>query len=199
METLWPGRLPADPAAALQTQVSRLRGFLREMDPSADVVLEPGGYRVIGDGVEVDAWTFVALVEEARGASSAGAALASLDRALELWRGPAFEGLEAAGALDAAAARLREVRSSAEERKVECLLALGRVAEAREACEPLVVGDPLRERPRALYWSKSCPASRAMRDAFCNTCVESIINLSFCGGWSDKYSRLNRIQRHHSR
>lgn len=150
IDCLWPGDLPDDPAAALHTQVSRLRGFLRRADPAAEIEREAGGYALRDEAESVDAHRFRTLAEAARSAPSAEAALELLDEALALWRGRPFEGLESVDAFEGEGARLVEIRAAAEEHRVERLLALGRVVEARLACEPLVAGDPLREKPRAL-------------------------------------------------
>jgi DNA-binding SARP family transcriptional activator/pimeloyl-ACP methyl ester carboxylesterase len=150
IDALWPRELPSDPAAALQTRISRLRGFLRGHVPGADVVREAGGYRLSAEPSEVDAGLLEARVAEARIAPTAEAALELLGDALELAEGRPYEELDEAPLVEADRRRLEELLTSARERRVECLLALGRVSEARESAEPLVAADPLREKPRAL-------------------------------------------------
>jgi DNA-binding SARP family transcriptional activator/pimeloyl-ACP methyl ester carboxylesterase len=151
IDCLWPGRLPDDPSAALQTQVSRLRTFLRDADPAADIEREPYGYRLVGAGVGTDASRFEDLIEGGRSAASPLEGLASFDRALALWDGRPYAEFAGVEPFEAEAARLEEVRLRAEERRAEILLSVGRYDEAREASEALVARDPFREGPRALY------------------------------------------------
>ncbi|MGH8975009.1 MAG: BTAD domain-containing putative transcriptional regulator, partial [Acidimicrobiia bacterium] len=87
-EALWPGRMPADPAANLKVLVSRARAGLG--DPAL-VVTGPGGYSfAAGDACQVDAEEF--LEAAARGQrhlrdGDATSALRLLTAALERWAG----------------------------------------------------------------------------------------------------------------
>nr|BFE62295.1 hypothetical protein GCM10020063_068210 [Dactylosporangium thailandense] len=101
---------------------------------------------------QVDARRFEAGLTDARAALAGGdpdGALAAAEAALRLWRGPAL--LDVAGELFAQAeiARLTELRRVAEDLRVECLLALGRTAEAVARSAEVVAAEPLRERGRA--------------------------------------------------
>jgi predicted ATPase len=73
-----------------------------------------------------------------------------LEDALALWRGEPYEEFADLALFLGEIARLGQVHEEARERRVECLLSLGRAAEALAACEPLVQSYPMRERPRAL-------------------------------------------------
>lgn len=151
IELLWRDGLPEDPAAALQTQVSRLRKVLRQAGVDSDQpARESHGYRLEPGPDEVDAARFEALVAEASGAPTPEDALGRIDQALRLWRGEPFE--EFAGEMEflGEVTRLKELRTGALVRRAELLLALGRTDEALLATEPLVREDPLREQPRAL-------------------------------------------------
>ena len=99
----------------------------------------------------LDAAEFEELLETARahrGSSRHEEALASLDAALALWRGPALAGLDDG---DAATERerLEDLRVAALEDRAESTLALGRTLDLPEL-EPLVAEHPLRERLRGL-------------------------------------------------
>src|SRR5579859_5394868 len=79
VELLWGDALPADPAAALQSQMSRLR---RRLGPAAAIATVPGGYRFANPGI-VDVVRFRRLLERAR----RGADGVAVEEALALWRG----------------------------------------------------------------------------------------------------------------
>lgn len=150
IDVLWPHEPPASPASALQVHISRLRAFLGEVGSRDAIVTEPYGYRLALEPEDVDARRFEALVADARRESDPKSALAALDEAASLWAGdPLEEFVDNPGVLGEVA-RLKELRVAALERRVECLLALGRTDEALVECESLVSRDPLRERPCAL-------------------------------------------------
>jgi DNA-binding SARP family transcriptional activator/pimeloyl-ACP methyl ester carboxylesterase len=161
---LWGDRLPADPTAALRTQVSRLRAFLQEACGGVDPLQsEPYGYRFESGRVELDAARFERLLQESRTRGSgahAAAELGVLTEALALWRGDPFEEFAGISALLGPARSLLELRIGARERRVECLLALGRIPEALAEAEALSHEDPLRERPRALLMQALYQAGR---------------------------------------
>ena len=54
VEELWGEALPADPGAALRTQVSRLRRRL----PANALITEPGGYRLVVAPVDLERAVF---------------------------------------------------------------------------------------------------------------------------------------------
>ena len=84
-DALWGDELPADPPAALFNQVSRLRRVL-----GAALRTEPGGYRLDVAADDVDAHAFERLLAAGRAAADAVEAVALLERAVTLWRGPAY-------------------------------------------------------------------------------------------------------------
>ncbi len=162
VQTLWGDQPPNDPAAALRTQISRLRAMLA--DGAADhhpLRSEPHGYRLAVDVQDVDAGRFDALQRAARDTASASRSLALLDEGLALWRGEPFEECTDLPPFLGEIVRLKELRTGAAEQRIECLLALGRTSEALAAAEVLVHADPLRERPRALCMEALHRAGRA--------------------------------------
>ena len=82
-ELLWPDRLPADQASALQTHVFRLRRVL----PEGAIETVGAGYRLAAAADDIDADRFAELVTDAiaEGSSDPRRALALLDEALSLW------------------------------------------------------------------------------------------------------------------
>jgi predicted ATPase/DNA-binding SARP family transcriptional activator len=148
-ESLWPDALPADPAAALQSQVSRLR---RQLGPaSAWIETVSAGYRLACPQDRLDATRFERLLTEARQLKDEPAVvLERLDRALALWRGRAYQELGDRPAIAPEATRLDELRADAAELRADTLLKLGRPAEAASAMQFLVPDHPFRERPVAV-------------------------------------------------
>ncbi|MEU3627382.1 AfsR family transcriptional regulator [Amycolatopsis coloradensis] len=141
---------PEGVANALQSQVSRLRGALKDLAP---VEFSPAGYRLAADPDDVDVHRFERLAAEGRRTLSAGdAAKASelLRDALDLWRGPAFADITDAPFRDPQVTRLTELKTSAIEDRVEAELRLGRHEDVLTELREVIDGQPLRERPRAL-------------------------------------------------
>ena len=143
LDAVWGDRPPASAAHALQVYVSELR------KAGVAVEREGAGYRLRPE--PLDAAEFEDQLENARahrGSSRHEDALASLDAALALWRGPALAGLDDG---DAATERerLEDLRVAALEDRAESVLALGRTLDLTEL-EPLVAEHPLRERLRGL-------------------------------------------------
>jgi DNA-binding SARP family transcriptional activator/pimeloyl-ACP methyl ester carboxylesterase len=148
-EALFADRPPANPAAALQSQVSRLRRVLGDTLVSA-----PRGYAVRFAPDQLDAARFELLLRRARTAPQEAADL--LTDALGLWRGPAYAEFAELETVRLEAIRLDELRLTATEELAEALLARGRGAEVVPLLEPFVAANPLRERAhaallRALY------------------------------------------------
>jgi predicted ATPase/class 3 adenylate cyclase/DNA-binding SARP family transcriptional activator len=149
VEALWGDALPADPAATLQSQVSRLR---RALGSAAGWVETVGvGYRLVDGPGRVDAARFGELVAQARAQGDRPEeALRAVEAALDLWRGRAYLEVADHAGLRVAAADLEELRADAEELRGELLLVLDRAAEAARAMAALALTQPFRERPVAL-------------------------------------------------
>lgn len=169
VDALWGDRPPADPSAALHTQVARLRALLRAGgDGAQPIEREPYGYRLAAGPNDIDTTRFAALIATAGESPTPDDALACIDEALALWRGDPYEEFVAGRAFLAEIARLQELRTGALERRTELLLALGRTADALTTIEPVVLAAPLRERPVALAMEALYRAGRQSEalDAF---------------------------------
>jgi DNA-binding SARP family transcriptional activator/pimeloyl-ACP methyl ester carboxylesterase len=161
VEAIWGARPPADPHAALHTQVSRLRALLRSAGRNPEgIAREPHGYRLAALGDEIDAARFGALIAAARASPTPEEALTLIDEALALWRGEPYEEFSGDSMFLGEISRLGELRTTALERRAELLLALGRTDDALVALEPLVQEAPLRERPVALHMEALYRAGR---------------------------------------
>jgi predicted ATPase/DNA-binding SARP family transcriptional activator len=147
IDELWGADLPADPRAALRTQVARLR---RALGPAGrDLATLEGGYRLTVPRGGLDVCRFEdALAEAAR--ADGEPALRLLDEAVGLCRGPALGELADRPFALATAARLEELRVAAAERQAELLLSLGRPEEAVAALGALLAEHPEREQARGL-------------------------------------------------
>ncbi|WP_328425545.1 AAA family ATPase [Micromonospora sp. NBC_00389] len=151
VEDLW--EVPPEGAVgAIRTFVADLRRALEPDRPPRQpprlLVTEPPGYVLRAAPEAVDAERFEAAVGEAGPLLAAGRpalALADLDEALGLWRGPAYA--DCAGEVWAVAEinRLDELRLLAVERRAEALLALGRPDEAAADLPAHLASHPLRE------------------------------------------------------
>ena len=144
IEGVWGERPPASAAHALQVYVSELRKAGLEIERNGE------GYRLRSDWL--DAAEFERLLETAtahRGSGRHEQALALLDEAIALWRGPALVGLEDGAVAETERDRLEELRVAALEDRAESALALGRIPDLAEL-ERLATEHPLRERLRGL-------------------------------------------------
>jgi predicted ATPase/DNA-binding SARP family transcriptional activator len=148
-EALWSEALPADPRAAVQSHVSRLRKRLG--GAGAWIETTTTGYRLVDSPGRLDRAHFEQSFGYARDLGGPPTAvLDQLDEALRLWRGRAFQGLADHAAIGPEAMRLDELRTEAVELRAESLLALGRVTEAGVTMRELTADHPFRERPVAI-------------------------------------------------
>lgn len=155
VEDLWPDDDPVAAAGKLHVQIARLRRLLEPERapgaPSAALVTEAGGYRLLLPAGGLDAARFERLLEAGRTALAGGRAddaHGALTQALALWRGPALA--DVAGSFAAnEASRLGESRLRAIEALADAALAMGRHAEVVVDLEGLVAEHPLREAARA--------------------------------------------------
>lgn len=152
VDDLW-DEPPAGAVGAVQTFVGALRRALEPgrppRTPARLLVTDGPGYALRAAPDAVDAWRFEAAVEGAPALPPARA-VAQLEQALALWRGPAYAeagGTGAGGAEWARAdrARLAELRLQAVERRAEALLALGRAARAVPDLRAHLADHPWRE------------------------------------------------------
>jgi DNA-binding SARP family transcriptional activator/pimeloyl-ACP methyl ester carboxylesterase len=155
-DLLWGDHQPDNPAAALHSQVARLRQALRagltlreaSLRDGRGLLTRPPGYLLAVEPGEVDAGRFERLVADADAAPPAAAAR-RLGEALALWRGPAYAGLADREVAQLEAIRLEEARLVAQERHGAALLDSGRAADAVPVMEAFVAEHPLREQARA--------------------------------------------------
>src|SRR5215831_2958001 len=93
VDRVWGDQPPQRARETLYNYLSRLR---RALSPVSDVDLarRSGGYVLTVDQMAVDLHRFNRLVAEARAAEDEEQALAVLERALGLWRGEAFTGID---------------------------------------------------------------------------------------------------------
>ena len=157
IDELWGADLPADPRAALRTQVARLR---RALGPAGrDLATLEGGYRLTVPRSGLDFCRFEdALAEAAR--ANGEPALRLLDEAVALCRGPALGEFADRPFALATAARLEELRVAAAERQAGLRLSLGRVEEAVAALRALLAEHPEREQARGLLMQALYRAGR---------------------------------------
>ncbi|WP_460405939.1 BTAD domain-containing putative transcriptional regulator, partial [Actinophytocola sediminis] len=144
IDDLWGAALPANPADALQTVVSRLRRAIG----AGLVVRRPPGYLLDVPPDAVDSGRFAGLADRARRVADPAEQAALLAEALGLWRGDAFAGFPFAGA---EATALAERRLVAWEDHAQARLRLGEHAALAGELRALVDQYPLRERLRAAH------------------------------------------------
>ncbi|MEU5720800.1 BTAD domain-containing putative transcriptional regulator [Micromonospora sp. NPDC047738] len=159
VELLWAGSPPSGAQATLRSHVSHLRRALAAPDDPVVVTVGSGAggaYRLDVPHDAVDAHRFERWCAEGRRLLSAGdndlteRAAAVLERALGLWRGPAFADVADRSFVLPRVAQLDAVRRDARRGYAEALTALGRHAEAIPQLSGAVVDDPYDEGVRRL-------------------------------------------------
>jgi DNA-binding SARP family transcriptional activator len=129
--------------SGLRTAVTRLRRAVGDETVSRN----PGGYRLTA---VVDADVFCEDLSAVAGDSDAETRLRSLERAVALWRGPAFEEFAHEEWAAGAAARLDEMWAAAIEDHAEALVEAHRWSHAVAELTDHIALHPLRDRPRGL-------------------------------------------------
>ncbi|MEV4624939.1 BTAD domain-containing putative transcriptional regulator [Micromonospora sp. NPDC049523] len=145
---LWGDRPPRSARANIHQYVHRLRLALGPERISR----HPAGYALSVTDEELDAARFHALAARAKvdlDAARTEEANLSLRSALDLWRGPAFDGFLDCELVAVEATRLEQQRWSVHERWTETELALGRHREMVDVLAELVDAQPYRELLRA--------------------------------------------------
>ncbi|XVV15410.1 BTAD domain-containing putative transcriptional regulator [Actinoplanes sp. CA-131856] len=143
IDRVWGGDAPQRAAGALYSYLSRLRTALA--DSGVGIERRPGGYALTADPEAVDLHRFRRLVTLARSAESDRSAAEQITRALDLWRGEPFAGLDTPW-LSSTRELLLGERFAAELDHNDVLLRLGRHGELLPALSAAVAGHPLDER-----------------------------------------------------
>ncbi|WP_168801415.1 AfsR/SARP family transcriptional regulator [Glycomyces buryatensis] len=108
--SLWPETPPPSANATLQVHIHRIRRALHDAER---IERGPGGYKIALDAEELDVLRFDELYERARrqrASSELEAAIGSLERGLELWRGEPYADIEPMGLIATEVNRLTEQR-----------------------------------------------------------------------------------------
>ena len=149
IDELWGEHPPSTAVHTVQVFVSRLRGAL---GPAGERLLtRPPGYVLELGADELDAARCERLYDSGRStlrAGDASVAVALLQIAQALWRGPPLADFTYEPFAQAAIARLEELRLSCREEIIEAELALGRHQQLVPELEAFVRERPLRERAR---------------------------------------------------
>ncbi|MEU8819078.1 BTAD domain-containing putative transcriptional regulator [Actinoplanes sp. NPDC048796] len=143
IDRVWGAEAPQRAAGALYSYLSRLRTALA--DAGVGIERRPGGYALTADPEAVDLHRFRRLVALARGAESDRSAAEQITKALELWRGEPFAGLDTPW-LSATRELLLGERFAAELDHHDVLLRLGRHGELLPSLTAAVAEHPLDER-----------------------------------------------------
>jgi DNA-binding SARP family transcriptional activator len=150
IDHLWGETPPSSGATALQVRVSQLRKALG--DGGSLIITRPPGYLIQIERDQLDLSRFEHLLEAADRDHADGnpaAATAKLQEALALWRGAPLADFTYEPFAQAAIARLGELQLTAQEKRIETALALGRHSDVVADLRTLVIEHPLRERLRA--------------------------------------------------
>jgi DNA-binding SARP family transcriptional activator len=145
IDELWGDAPPATARKSVQVRVAGLRRALRD-----EVLITRGdAYLIRLRPNQLDLHRFEQLLSQASDTSGEPtAAVAKLDEALALWRGPALADFTYESFAQSAIARLEELRVHALELRVEAKLELGLHARVIAELEDLVAAHPFRERLR---------------------------------------------------
>ena len=148
IDALWGKRPPSTASKAVQGYVSHLRRALGD----GVLITQSPGYVLRVDVGSIDAERFEQLAAEGHRAledADPGGALANLDAALALWRGPALADFTFNDFAQSEIQLLTERRLEMQEDRIEALLELGRHGGLVAELEALVAAHPGRERLRA--------------------------------------------------
>nr|WP_191910324.1 BTAD domain-containing putative transcriptional regulator [Microbispora cellulosiformans] len=147
---LWRNQPPPGAAGSIQTYVSHLRRALEPQrtirTPARLLVTVPPGYALRAE--HVDAWRFEELVRQGSRRlldGDATAAVAALEEALALWKGPAYQEFASADWALNEIARLDEVRATAVEQRASAVMALGTPGSVIADLRAHLAEHPLRE------------------------------------------------------
>jgi DNA-binding SARP family transcriptional activator/tetratricopeptide (TPR) repeat protein len=146
IDTVWEGEPPRSAVNLVQKYVGDVRRAFGDSGPQLRSI--GTGYRLDLPAAQLDSAVFCDLLSQTGAGQLADTEL-RLRRALALWRGPAFEGIDAEP-IRTERARLTELRHTAREDLVEIVLAGGDHDAAAAELAMLTAAEPLRERLREL-------------------------------------------------
>ncbi|WP_148574977.1 ATP-binding protein [Nocardioides caldifontis] len=163
-DALWPTDLPESARQALHSHVFRLRSQLGAA--AGRLETGPAGYRLALGREELDLAEARGLLATGRGlaGSDPEGALAALERAHALWRGPALADLLEVPPLQAAAEACAELHREVTDALVESGLAAGRGQQVLEVATASVAEDGLRE-PAVLLLVRALAATGRAAEA----------------------------------
>lgn len=173
MEAIYDDEPPATSRAQVQICISGLRRLFEAHGDPNMIVTKPQGYALRAAPDKIDVRVFESLLVKARkrrNVRDLDEAIQHYREALNLWRGPALDGIESR-LLQAVAGQLTEQRITANEDCIELELELGRHHELVGELTGLVSVHPLRERfiaqlMTALYRSgRQAESLQVYRDA----------------------------------
>jgi DNA-binding SARP family transcriptional activator len=152
VDLIWDERPPSSAPALVHQYVSQVRRGFARAGARAVLATRAPGYQLHLRADQLDLEVFAQLVRAAGKAEQAGdpaGGARAYRQALDLWRGPAFGGVDTRFARNHAAG-LDAERLTAEEGLARCLLGLGLVTEAITRLTALTAAHPLREESRGL-------------------------------------------------
>ncbi|MCX5115890.1 tetratricopeptide repeat protein [Micromonospora sp. NBC_00362] len=144
IDRVWGESPPQRARDTLYGYLYRLRRNLADV-PDAAITRRSGGYLLAVDEMAVDLHRFRHLRDEARAERSEDDRLALFDKALGLWRGDPFSGLDAFW-LDTVRTDLEQEKLTAELERIDAALRVGHHDEILADLSRLVPGQPLNER-----------------------------------------------------
>ena len=147
VDAVFAGDPPPRADATLRTYVTRLRRVLAPGDPDA-LVHDLGGYRLRVRDDDLDVARFERQAQQGRRELEYGdapAAIATLRRALDCWRGPVYEEFADELWVQAEARRLDEARLAAQEHLIDAEMLCGRSSDMVAVLRRLLADDPFRE------------------------------------------------------
>ena len=159
IDAVWGERAPDTAVNTLQVHVSALR---RALAPTGTTIERlDGGYRLTLAAEHVDLHLFEAMAAEGRAALRSGRherANEVLARAVDVWRGRPFDGIDAAPFVESARPMLEAAFASAAVEYAEGLMSVRRFDDSVVAAERLVARSPYDERAwaaliTAQYWA----------------------------------------------
>lgn len=167
LDAVWGDEASTGSIGTLESHIWRLRQLLepnRARGGAARVLInDSGGYRLVATPAQVDSARFEQLsleVLDLLTTDQADRALVAADQALALWRGDPFLDLAARPWAVGPLARLDEIRSQLQERRIEAILGVDQPEQAISELEPLLAEHPFRER---LWWQRMLALYRAGR------------------------------------